>query len=96
MLDELFPEEVAHLRSLAVATLIDLMRNEGEPVRSDAAIELCRFEELVREILPTEANAVLVEAACIALPKVQVELARCRAGKLLHWRTVGQIASQSV
>jgi len=64
--------------SRAVTTLVDLMRNEPEPTRSDAAIELSRVADAVREVLPAEADAIRVEVAHIAIPALKAKLARLR------------------
>jgi hypothetical protein len=84
---QLSPEQVHEMGSLAVATLIDLMRTEKGPIGIESALELVRLQNLVREVRGADADAIIREAAELAIPRLQAELARRRAGKaeaLIH------------
>ena len=50
------------MRRAAIEGLIDLMRAEPDPIRTQAAVELCRHIASVGEVRPTEARDIVAEA----------------------------------
>jgi hypothetical protein len=66
-----FTSEERHaMTSLSIATLVDLMRSESRPFKRDCARELVRLRHVVREVRPVDANAILAEAASLAIEEV--------------------------
>jgi hypothetical protein len=62
----LTPELRLEIASTVVATFVDLMRSETEPLRSDSARELIRHRDWVHAIRSADAEEILEEAVWLA------------------------------
>jgi hypothetical protein len=70
----LTPGRILEIQSIDIEMQVDFMRKGRE--RFKAAIDLVRRSDVVREVLPADAAAIIEEAASIVLSEIESEYRR--------------------